>query len=104
VFTAALRSNLPFDPIKDFAAVAGIGTSQYALSVHPALPAKSVKELIALARARPGELTYAAPGYGSNQHLTGELLKVRARIDMKLVVFQGGAPAVIAVLGGHASV
>ncbi len=104
VLTAALRSNLPFDPIKDFAAVAGIGTQPFVLSVHPSLPAKSVKELIALARARPGELTYAATGYGSFQHLSGELLKVRARIDMKLVVFQGGGPATIAVLGGHASV
>jgi tripartite-type tricarboxylate transporter receptor subunit TctC len=104
VLTAALRSNLPFDPIKDFAAVAGIGTQPFVLSVHPSLPAKSVKELIALARARPGELTYAATGYGSYQHLSGELLKMRARIDMKLVVFQGGGPTTIAVLGGHASI
>jgi tripartite-type tricarboxylate transporter receptor subunit TctC len=104
VLPAALRSNLPFDPLKDFAAVAGIGTNPFVLSVHPSLPAKNVKELIALARARPGELAYAATGYGSYQHLSGELLKLRARIDMKLVVFQGGAPATIAVLGGHTSV
>jgi tripartite-type tricarboxylate transporter receptor subunit TctC len=101
---AALRSNLPFDPLKDFAAVAGIGINRYVLSVHPSLPAKSIKELIALARARPGELAYATNGYGQFQHLSGELLKVRARIDMKLVVFQGGAPSTIAVLGGHAGV
>jgi tripartite-type tricarboxylate transporter receptor subunit TctC len=102
--TAALRSNLPFDPLKDFAAVAGIGMNRYVLSVHPSLPAKSIKELIAIARARPGELAYATNGYGTFQHLSGELLKVRARIDIKLVVFQGGAPSTIAVLGGHAGV
>ena len=65
---------------------------------------KSIKQLIALARARPGELAYATNGYGSFQHLSGELLKVRARIDMKLVVFQGGAPSTIAVLGGHVGI
>lgn len=104
VTSAALRSNLPFDPIKDFAAVAGIGIIRYVLSVHPSLPAKNIKELIALARARPGELAYSTNGYGTFQHVAGELLKVRARIDMKLVVFQGGAPSTVAVLGGHVSV
>ena len=101
---AALRSKLPFDPLKDFAAVTRLGTQPFVLSVHPSLPAKSIKELIALARARPGELVYAVNGFGTAQHLSGELLKVRARIDMKLVVFQGGAPSTIAVLGGHAGI
>ncbi len=101
---AALRPKLPFDPIKDFAAVTRFGTQPFVLSVHPSLPAKSIKELIALARARPGELVYAVNGYGTAQHLSGELLKVRARIDMKLVVFQGGAPSTVAVLGGHAGI
>lgn len=101
---AALRSKLPFDPIKDFAAVTRIGTQPFVLSVHPSVPAKSIKELIALARARPGQLVYAVNGYGTGQHLSGELLKVKSGIDMKLVVFQGGAPATIAVLGGHAGI
>ena len=101
---AAVRSNLPFDPLKDFTAVASVGTQPFLLSVHPSLPVKSIKELIALARARPGELAYATNGYGTFQHLSGELLKLRARINMKLVAFQGGAPSTIAVLGGHASV
>jgi tripartite-type tricarboxylate transporter receptor subunit TctC len=101
---AALRSKLPYDPHKDFVAVAGLGFQPYVLSVHPSLPAKTVKELIAVARARPGELVYAMTGYGTGQHLSGELLKLKARIDMKSVAFQGGAPATIAVLGGHASI
>ncbi len=101
---AALRSKLPFDPLKDFAAVTRLGTQPFVLSVHPSVPAKSIKELIALARARPGQLAYAVNGYGTAQHLSGELLKARSGIDMKLVVFQGGAPSTIAVLGGHAGV
>ena len=101
---AALRTKLPFDPLKDFAAVTRLGTQPFVLSVHPSVPAKSIKELIALARARPGQLAYAVNGYGTAQHLSGELLKARSCIDMKLVVFQGGAPSTIAVLGGHAGV
>ncbi len=101
---SALRSKPPYDPQKDFAAVSGIGTQPFVLSVHPSLPVKSVKELLALARARPGELVYAINGYGTAQHLSGELLKLKARVDMKHVAFQGGGPSAIAVLGGHASI
>jgi tripartite-type tricarboxylate transporter receptor subunit TctC len=98
---AALRSNLPFDPIRDFAAVAGLGTLPYVFSVHPSGPAKDINDLIALARARPGKLAYASNGYGTMQHLTAELLMSRAAIRMKHVAFQGGGPAVMAVLGGQ---
>ena len=101
---AALRSKLPFDPIKDFAAVIRLGTQPFVLSMHPSVPAKNIKELVVLARARPGQLAYSVNGYGTAQHLSGELLKTRTGIDMKLVVFQGGAPSTIAVLGGHAGV
>ena len=101
---AALRSKLPYDPVKDFTAVAGFGTQPFVLSIHPSLPPRSIKELIAFARTRPGEIVYAVNGYGTGQHLAGELLKLSAGFDMKLVVFQGGAPATIAVLGGHAGV
>ena len=101
---SVLRSKPPYEPLKDFAAVSGIGTQPFVLSVHPSLPAKSVKELLALARARPGELVYAINGYGTAQHLSGELLKLRARVDMKHVAFQGGGPSAIAVLGGHAGI
>lgn len=102
IANAALRAKPTYDPRKDFVAVAGIGQQPYLISVHPSVPVKSIKELVALARARPGELVYAVNGYGTAQHLSGELLKLRARIDMKVVVFQGGAPSAVAVLGGHA--
>jgi tripartite-type tricarboxylate transporter receptor subunit TctC len=101
---AALRSKLPYDPHKDFIPVAGLGFQPYVLSVHPSLPVKSVKELVALARARPGELVYAMTGYGTGQHLSGELLKLKAKVDIKPVAFQGGGPATVAVLGGHATI
>lgn len=101
---AALRSKLPFDSAKDFVPVARLGTQPYVFSIHPSLPAKSIKDLVALARARPGQLVYSINGYGTGQHLSGELLKQMAKIDMKHVVFQGGGPATVAVLGGHASI
>ena len=101
---SALRSKPPYDPLKDFAPVAGFGTQPFVLSVHPSLPVASIKELVALANSRPGQLVYAINGYGTGQHLSGELLKIMARIDMKHVAFQGGGPATIAVLGGHASI
>ena len=101
---AVLRSKLPYDPYKDFIAVAGLGSQPFVFSVHPSLPAKSIKDLVALARARPGELVYAMNGYGTGQHLSAELLKTRAKIDMKAVAFQGGGPSTMAVLGGHAIV
>lgn len=101
---AALRSKLPFHPLKDFVAVTGVGSQPMVLSVHPSLPVTSVKELVAFARARPGQLVFAIPAYGGPQHISGELLKLKARIDMKYVAFQGGGPSTVAVLGGHASI
>src|SRR5687768_1859548 len=104
VSNAALRSKLPYDLLRDLTPVVGVGTQAYVFSVHPSVPAKTVKELVALARARPGELVYSINIYGGGQHLSGELLKMMARIDMKPVVFQGGGPSAMAVLGGHASI
>lgn len=100
----AVRSKLPYDTLKDFAGVSRLATVPVIFSVHPSVPAKTFKELIALARARPGELTYATPGPGTNQHLIGEMLKSMARIDINHVPYQGGAPATMAVMGGHTSV
>src|SRR5688572_1564768 len=96
---AALRTKLPYDPHKDFVPVTGIGSQPFVFSIHPVLPARTIKELVALAKARPGELVYAINGYGTGQHLSGELLKLRAGINMKHVAFQGGGPATVAVLG-----
>jgi tripartite-type tricarboxylate transporter receptor subunit TctC len=105
-FTAnsALRSNLPFDTQKDFAAVARIEGSPWLLASHPSLPVKNVKELIALARTRPGQLTYASNPAGSGAHLIGAMLKLTTKINMVDVPYQGEAPAMIAVIGGHADV
>jgi tripartite-type tricarboxylate transporter receptor subunit TctC len=99
---SALRNNLPFDTQKDFAAVARIESSPWMLAAHPSLPVKSAKELIALARTRPGQLTYASNPAGSGAHLVGALLKLTTKIDMVDVTYQGEAPAMIAVIGGHA--
>ena len=101
---AALRSNLPFDTAKDFAAVARIESSPWMLAAHPSLPVKNVRELIALARTRPGQLTYASNPPGSGAHLIGEMLKLTTRINIVDVPYQGEVPAMIAVMGGHADI
>jgi len=98
---AVLRPKLPYDTLKDFVGIAGIGANPLMMSVHPSVPVKNVKELIALARARPGQLAYATPGNGFPQHLAGELLKTMAKIDMLHVPYQGGGPSTISVVGGH---
>lgn len=100
----AVRAKLPYDTQKDFAGVARLASTPMVFAVHPSLPVKTLKELIALARARPGELTWASSGAGTGHHLAGELFKSLARIDMVHVPYNGGAPAAMAVLGGHTSV
>ncbi len=94
---------LPYDPIKDFAPITNFVDTPFMLVVHSSVPAKSVKELIALAKARPGQLTYASFGNGSSAHLAGELFKSMAKIDAVHVPYKGGAPAMIDLLGGHVS-
>ncbi|HKA40931.1 MAG TPA: tripartite tricarboxylate transporter substrate binding protein [Burkholderiales bacterium] len=89
------------DLVKDFAAVSLTATSPLILAVNPALPVRSVKELIALARARPGELNYASGGIGTTLHLGGELLKNMAKINIVHVPYKGEAPAIIDVIAGH---
>ena len=104
IANAALRSKLSFDAMRDFVGVARIGTDPYIISIHPSLPAKTPRELIALARAHPGQLTYGTNGTGSAQHVTGEMLRQMAKIDMVHVPYQGGGPGVVAVMGGHVSI
>jgi tripartite-type tricarboxylate transporter receptor subunit TctC len=101
---ASMRSNLPYDNNRDFAPVTQLVTSSNVIVAHPSVPARTFGELLALARARPGSLTYSALGPGATQHVAGEMLKAAAKIDMIYVPFAGGAPAVLAVLGGHVSV
>jgi tripartite-type tricarboxylate transporter receptor subunit TctC len=92
---------LNYDPIKSFVPVASIGSGPNVLAVHPDLPVKSVKELVALAKQKPGELQYASAGVGSFQHLGGELFKLVAGVGIMHVPFKGGGPAMIDVMGGH---
>jgi tripartite-type tricarboxylate transporter receptor subunit TctC len=91
----------PYDPLKDFAPITMVASSPNILVVHPSLPVKTVKELIALAKARPGMLNYASTGPGSGSHLAGELLKYMAAINMVHVPYKGTGPGVIALLGGQ---
>jgi tripartite-type tricarboxylate transporter receptor subunit TctC len=89
------------DLTKDFAAVSLTATSPLILVVNPSLPVKSVKELIALARARPGELNYGTGGLGTTPHMSGELLSSQARVKIVHVPFKGEGPALIDVIAGH---
>jgi tripartite-type tricarboxylate transporter receptor subunit TctC len=89
------------DIVRDFSHVALTATSTLMLVVNPSLPVKSVKELIALARSRPGELTYASGGVGTTPHLAGELLLTMARLKVIHVPYKGEAPGLIDVIGGH---
>lgn len=94
----SLHAKLPFDVIKDFVPVVNVASSPLVLVVHPSLPAKSVAEFIQLAKAKPGALNYAAPGVGSLGHLTAELFKSVASLDMQHVAYKGGGPSIAAVV------
>jgi tripartite-type tricarboxylate transporter receptor subunit TctC len=102
-FTPALHK-LNFDPVKSFAPVAMLGRGTNSLAVFPGLNAHSVKELVALAKAKPGQLNYASAGFGTFQHLGSELFRVMAGIDIVNVPFKGGGPATLAVVAGQAQI
>lgn len=97
----ALQRDLPYDPIKDFAPIASLIHIPNVLVAHPALPARSLQELIELARAKPGQLSYASNGTGTSAHMAGEMLARAAGIQMLHVPYKGGGIAVTDVLGGH---
>ena len=94
---------LPYDVEKDFAAVVFVGYIPLILVTHPSFRANSVKEIIALAKARPGEVQYASGGAGAGAHLSGELLKYLAGVDLVHIPYKGNAPALNDVLGGQVS-
>ncbi|MEA3158302.1 MAG: hypothetical protein QOK44_5891 [Betaproteobacteria bacterium] len=96
-----LYAKVPYDPIKNFAAVVLVGSGANIVVAHPSLSVRSLKELIALAKSKPGLLQYASPGSGSTAHLSAELLKIEAGIDIVHVPYKGAAPGVIDVLGGQ---
>jgi tripartite-type tricarboxylate transporter receptor subunit TctC len=99
----ALYAKLPYDPIKDFAPITLTVGTPYVLTVHPSLPVMTLKQLVAFAKSKPGQLNYASAGNGSTHHLCGELLKSMAGIDIVHVPYKGGPPATLAVLGGEMS-
>jgi len=97
----ALRTNIPYDPTRDFAAVSMLATSAFLLAVHPTVPARSVQDLLTLARAKPGSLNYASAGVGSSLHLTAELFKHTAGVNIVHVAYKGTAPALVDLLAGQ---
>jgi len=104
VISASLYKKLPYDAIRDFAPVMLIGSGPNVLTVHPSLPAKNVRELIALAKARPGKIDYASSGNGSSQHLFGALFMSLADIRMMHIPYKGSAPATTDLIAGQVSV
>ena len=100
---ASLYRKLPYDPLRDFAPVTEIAFIPQLLSLHPSLPIRSVKELAALAKARPGDLNYGTAGNGSASHMAMALFESTARIKMTNVPYTGSGPALTALLGGHLS-
>jgi len=92
---------VPYDPVKDFAPVTLVAASPNVLTVNPAVPAKTVQELIALVKASPGKFSFAQPATGSTPHLNGELFKLEYGLDLIMVPFTGAAPAITSTIGGH---
>jgi tripartite-type tricarboxylate transporter receptor subunit TctC len=103
-FGPSMYQKLPFDPVKSFVPVAKIGNGPNVVSVFPGLPVKSAKELIALAKAKPGQLNFASAGIGTSVHLASELFKHMAAIDIVHIPFKGGAPAMIDVMSGNSHI
>lgn len=97
-----LYKKLPYDPIRDFAPVSLVGTAPSLLAMHPSVPVRSVKDLIALAKSRPEQINYASGGIGSAPHLAGELLNSMARIKMVHIPFKGGGPSLTGLMSGQA--
>jgi tripartite-type tricarboxylate transporter receptor subunit TctC len=94
-------TKLPYDPVRDLSPVSQVATLPFVLLVHPTLPVKSVPELIALAKAKPGQLNFGSSGGGGGAHLGGEMMKTAAKIDMTHVPYKGAAPALLALLSGE---
>ena len=104
IIAPALYLKPPFDPIGDFAPIGLIVSNQYVLVIHPSVPARSVRDLIKVAKAQPGKLNYASTGPGSPPRLAGELFKSMAGVDMVNISYKGATPALIDMIGGHIDV
>jgi tripartite-type tricarboxylate transporter receptor subunit TctC len=101
VINPSLRSNMPYDTLKDLASVSHVSIQHLVIAAHPSVEANNIAELIALAKKNPGKLSYATPGSGTAMHLSVELLKAQAGIDLVHVPYKGGAPAQQDVMGGR---
>ncbi len=97
----SLYAKLAFDPVKDFASISLMATTCYVLSVHPQMAANSTRQLVALAKSRPGQLTFSSPGAGTPNHLSGEMFKLLTGIDMQHIPYKGSAQAIADVIGGQ---
>ena len=100
----ALYPKTPFDPVQDFAAVSLLATGPVVIAVHPSIPARNVKELVELAKKRPGQLNFGSPGVGTSPHLTGELFKLITKTDIVHIPYKGNAEAITDLIGGQLSV
>ena len=96
-----LIPKLPYDPVKDFAPISLVAIGPNLLVVHPSLPVRTVKELVALAKARPGQLQYASPGAGTVQHLAAEYFKLQAKVDMLHVPYKGSGQSIVDLVAGQ---
>lgn len=101
VINPAVIKKLPYDSIKDFAAVALVADVPNALVIHPSVPARTLKELIALAKSRPGEMTYSTPGRGTSTHLATEMMASRSGLKLVHVPYKGVGPATVDLVAGH---
>jgi tripartite-type tricarboxylate transporter receptor subunit TctC len=99
--TPALKTDLPYQPLRDFAPAALVAVSSFMLAVHPSLPVKTVQDLIAMAKASPGKLTYASAGTGSSLHMAGELFKHATATDLLHVPYKGTGPAMADLVSGR---
>jgi tripartite-type tricarboxylate transporter receptor subunit TctC len=99
----SIYTKLPYDTVKDFAPVALLVSATTVFVVHPSLPARTINEVVVLAKARPGKLSFGSAGKGHLFHLTGELFKTAAKIDIVHVPYKGGAPAITNLVGGEVS-
>lgn len=100
---ANVLSKLPYDVVKDLAPVSLLAAGPFVLILHPSVPANSVKQFVALARSRPGELFFGSPGNGTGGHLSGELFKLLAKVNIVHVPYKGGGPAMNDLIGGQIS-
>jgi len=99
-----LLPRAPYDPLRDFVAISWVASSPSFVTVHPSLPVQSIRDLVALAKAKPGQLNYSAAGVGTNPHIAGELFNLMAGVEIVAVQFKGGGPADTAIIAGEVGV